>query len=110
MPDVYIKENRAVDLPEVLPAFPGGPLETYLLRAAVIHSGDAGAGHYFCVHTNIDTGTWREANDVRVTILKDRSKFQATLNDAFLFFMRSHGNELHHARCLLLGIHWRLST
>ena len=54
MPDVYIKENRAVDLPEVLPAFPGGPLETYLLRAAVIHSGDAGAGRYFCVHTNIE--------------------------------------------------------
>ena len=72
-PDVYNKENRAVDVPEVLPAFPGGPLQRYLLRAAVIHSGHAGAGHYFCVHQDIDTGTWREANDDQVTVLKDRS-------------------------------------
>ena len=43
IPNIYNKENRAVDVPEVLPAFPGGPLQRYLLRAAVIHSGDAGA-------------------------------------------------------------------
>ena len=70
--DVYNKENRAVHVPEVLPAFPGGPKQRYLLRAAVIHSGNAGAGHYFCVHHDIDTATWREANEVQVTVLKDR--------------------------------------
>ena len=74
IPEAYNKENRAVDVPEVLPPFPGGPSQTYLLRAPVVHSGNAGAGHYYCTHRDIDTGTWRKANDVDVTILNDRSK------------------------------------
>ena len=87
IPNIYNKENRAVDVPEVLPPFPGGTSQRYLLRAAVIHSGHAGAGHYFCIHHDIDTGTWREANDVQVTVLNDRSKIQEHLNDAFPFFL-----------------------
>ena len=41
---VYMKENRAVEVPVKLPQSPGGPSQTYVLRAAIIHKGTAGGG------------------------------------------------------------------
>ena len=80
----YRKEPRPVSLPHLLNGLPGAPSIAYTLRAAIIHQGEAGAGHYINITKNRDADSWIFSSDT--TITRDAADIPAQLQQAFLIF------------------------
>ena len=81
---VYIKEKRPVTLPNVLNDLPGDPTVRYTLRAAVVHLGEAGGGHYVNLTKNRDSDSWILSSDTSVTRIA--ASMPEQLQQAFLIF------------------------
>ena len=78
----YIKEKRPVTLPNVLNDLPGDPTVRYTLRAAVVHLGEAGGGHYVNLTKNRDSDSWILSSDTSVTRIA--ASMPEQLEQAFL--------------------------
>ena len=83
IPGYYRKEHRRVTLPHLLKDLPGSTQE-YTLRAAIIHEGEAGAGHYVNVTKNREDGSWIHSSDT--TITNHATDIPRRLEEAFLIF------------------------
>ena len=80
----YTKEKRPVTLPNVLNDLPGDPTVKYALRAAVVHLGEAGGGHYVNLTKNRDSDSWILSSDTSVTRIA--ASMPEQLEQAFLIF------------------------
>ena len=83
-PGVYIKEPRPVTLPHVLNDLPGDPTVEYALRAAVVHQGEAGGGHYVNLTKDRNSNSWILSSDTDVTRIATNMPEQ--LQQGFLIF------------------------
>ena len=83
-PGAYIKEHRPVTLPQILNDLPGDPTVEYTLRAAVVHQGQAGGGHYVNLTKDRDNDSWILSSDTAVTRIATSMPEQ--LQQAFLIF------------------------
>jgi len=81
---VYVNEPRDMQIPLILSDFHGGPDTAYSLYSAIIHSGDAGSGHYATLFRPDPSGPWMMANDSIVEVYTEN--VQATLKQAFVLF------------------------
>ena len=78
----YIKEHRPVSLPQLLKDLPGAPTVEYNLRAAVIHQGEAGAGHYINMTKSRDDDSRILSSDTSIT--RNAANILGQLQQAFL--------------------------
>jgi len=83
-PGTYIKEDRAVALPLLLQDLPGDAAARYTLRAAVVHSGEAGGGHYINLTRSRLDDSWIRSSDESVT--SRVTNVPNELQQAFLIF------------------------
>ena len=83
-PGAYRKEPRLVTLPSVLNDLPGDPTVEYTLRAAVVHLGEAGGGHYVSLTKNRDSDSWIHSSDTSVNRIA--ASMPEQLEQAFLIF------------------------
>jgi len=84
LPGVYIKEHRPVTLPDLLQNLPGDATVKYTLRAAVVHEGQAGGGHYINLTKSRYSDSWILSSDTSVT--NTGESMPEKLKQAFLIF------------------------
>ena len=78
------KGETTFTLPNVLNDLPGAPTVKYALRAAVVHLGEAGGGHYVNLTKNRDSDSWIHSSDTSVNRIA--ASMPEQLEQAFLIF------------------------